>query len=471
MEWNKSTDHRRMQYEKRMKKRMAGKPLPVRILMERTFNTSMMVLELIESVPFTQLTMEVYFFCKDVAFKEVVRLYDAQLELAGANPEKFVFSLHSFYNDIVSKVRKHNKQQEFVEFLGTVARLQMEKRGQLTQNVIDAYLDLILQTLEYMRPRKLELTECVYGVSTEGEFLTGPYPYPFSDLPAIELGEMLESGWYPKTNLELFSTLTRLYAKYGIEVHSEYDLDKLEMIQRIHIMTTTALLPLINEYTFQVVPEKVYESGEAPLLELCVHADADQLKEKLKRRRRTLPANGVQFEINDPIGELKGAFLQETFYDDSIHCLYRLDTDTGSVAGYYNTNTTFFFSISRDANSPIPYQNMTAFILALYASQVLDTAPLTDDLIQQAGQPLLISPFQKGGKLRDTYHRGPIQERDPSLYGHKEKAIAGFIRKLPEGAVASEEAKRVAEQYGFELAANETYVRPFIKQVFVRKES
>ena len=86
MEWNKSTDHRRMQYEKRMKKRMAGKPLPVRILMERTFNTSMMVLELIESVPFTQLTMEVYFFCKDVAFKEVVRLYDAQLELAGANP-------------------------------------------------------------------------------------------------------------------------------------------------------------------------------------------------------------------------------------------------------------------------------------------------------------------------------------------------------------------------------------------------
>lgn len=77
--------------------------------------------------------------------------------------------------------------------------------------------------------------------------------------------------------------------------------------------------------------------------------------------------------------------------------------------------------------------------------------------------------FQKGGKLRDTYHRGPIADRDPDLYGHKEKAIAGFVRKLPEGAIASDDAKRVAEQYGFELAADETYVRPFIKQVFVRK--
>ena len=448
---------------------MAGKPLPVRILMERTFNTALMVLEEIDGIPFTKLTMDVYFFCKDVAFKEVVRLYDAQLELAGANQEKFVFGLHGFYNNVVSKVKKAGKQREFAEFLGTVSRIQKEKCGQFSKHIIDAYLDLILQTFEYLRPNKFAMTECVYGVSTGGEFLTGPYPYPFSDLPVMEFEEKMETGWRPKSREDLLQFLSRLYAKYGIELHSEDELDVLEMIQRIHITTTAALLPLINEYTFQIIPEKVYTSIKAPLQDMRIHADPERLKEKLKHRRRTLPTNGVLFEVDDPIGELQGVFLQETLYADSIHCLYRIDTRDGSLAGYYDTSSTFFFSISQDADDPLPYQSMTAFVLALYASQVLDTEPLTADLFQQAGKPLPVRVFQKGGKLRDTYHRGPAKDRDPDLYGHKEKAIAGFVRKLPEGAIASDDAKRVAEQYGFELAADETYVRPFIKQVFVRK--
>ena len=33
---------------------MAGKPLPVRILMERTFNTALMVLEEIDGIPVTK---------------------------------------------------------------------------------------------------------------------------------------------------------------------------------------------------------------------------------------------------------------------------------------------------------------------------------------------------------------------------------------------------------------------------------
>lgn len=448
---------------------MAGKPLPVRILMERTFNTALMVLEEIDGIPFTKLTMDVYFFCKDVAFKEVVRLYDAQLELAGANQEKFVFGLHGFYNNVVSKVKKAGKQREFAEFLGTVSRIQKEKCGQFSKHIIDAYLDLILQTFEYLRPNKFAMTECVYGVSTGGEFLTGPYPYPFSDLPVMEFEEKMETGWRPKSREDLLQFLSRLYAKYGIELHSEDELDVLEMIQRIHITTTAALLPLINEYTFQIIPEKVYTSIKAPLQDMRIHADPERLKEKLKHRRRTLPTNGVLFEVDDPIGELQGVFLQETLYADSIHCLYRIDTKDGSLAGYYDTSSTFFFSILQDADDPLPYQNMTAFVLALYASQVLDTEPLTDDLFQQAGQPLVVHVFQKGGKLRDTYHRGPVTDRDPDLYSHKEKAIAGFVRKLPEGATASDEAKRMAEQYGFELALDETYVRPFIKQVFIRK--
>ena len=58
-------------------------------------------------------------------------------------------------------------------------------------------------------------------------------------------------------------------------------------------------------------------------------------------------------------------------------------------------------------------------------------------------------------------------------YGYYEAAevtIQGYIRKLPAGQKASEEARTLAENLGYGLEPNETYVRPFIRQVFPLKE-
>ena len=43
-------------YYKRMQKRIAGKPPPTQIIMERTFNTACLVLKAVHSMPFSQLT-------------------------------------------------------------------------------------------------------------------------------------------------------------------------------------------------------------------------------------------------------------------------------------------------------------------------------------------------------------------------------------------------------------------------------
>ena len=71
--------------------------------------------------------------------------------------------------------------------------------------------------------------------------------------------------------------------------------------------------------------------------------DIKLLKSKLQRRNRTLPTNGVIFEINDESGELTGALMKEIMYYDSIYLLYRLDTNYGSLAGYYDTKINFSF--------------------------------------------------------------------------------------------------------------------------------
>ena len=74
---------------RRITKKAKGKPLPVIILQTRTLSTATEILEWIKDMPFEKLSMSLYFYCQDVGMKEFTRAYEAQLELAGANPEKF----------------------------------------------------------------------------------------------------------------------------------------------------------------------------------------------------------------------------------------------------------------------------------------------------------------------------------------------------------------------------------------------
>ena len=57
--------------------------------------------------------MSLYFYCHDVGMKEFTRVYEAQLELAGANPEKFVSGLHRFHNEMALRIQKQHLYDNF----------------------------------------------------------------------------------------------------------------------------------------------------------------------------------------------------------------------------------------------------------------------------------------------------------------------------------------------------------------------
>lgn len=460
---------------KRAAKRKAGKPTDVQIVMERTFNTAYWILDTIKDIEFTKFIFNVYYICKDISFREIVKLYDAQLELAGIDQDNFVFSLHSFYNRVSTKIRKEGKFREFAEFVGTVMRLKDEKRGEIDERVIDSYLSLVLQTLEYIRKDKFDLTQCTYGISTDGELLVGKYPYPYSDLPATEYQELVYSGKAPKSKVENLLLMRSLYKKHGYEINSLDDLEALETTQRTHVNTTMALFPFINEYTFDIVPQSCYNAYFAPLVDMrCLLSNLDNLKDKLQHRHRTLPTNGVLFEIEDAANELKRVLLKEVLHDDSVYLLYRIDTSNGDLAGYYDTSSRYIYSIAREVKIPAPLHNISALVLTLYATQVLNNISVekVSNLFIHGGQSLRIKAYGSGGKLRDVYRKENEsgKARDLENFDKEDRHINVIIRKLPEGQQASEEAKALAAQYGYELEEGQTFVRPFIRQVFVRKD-
>lgn len=465
-------------YSKRMEKKMKGKPQAVKIIMSRTFYSAIMIIQNIIDVPFEKLTFDIYDFCIDLQFREIVRLFDAELELAGIDQEKFIFDLHPFYNRVSHKIKKENKYREFSEYIGMVVRLHREKKNNINEKVVDAYLSMILQTLEYLRKDKFNLDTCAYGVSTDGELLMGPYPLPYSDMPALEYKESLQNGRKIKSKTEEVTFMINLYAKWGMKVADLNDLEALSQIQRIHAVTTSALFPFINEFTFDIVPLDYYHSYIPPLMNMTSgDYDIELLKNKLKHRNRTLPTNGVEFEIDDKSGELIKVLLKEIFYHDNIYMLYRLDTNNGSVSGYYDTKTGFLFSIAQEATSKTPYNNLCILVLSMYSTQVLNDSSVNDlnEKFMQKNQPITIKVYSKGGKLQNQYNSDSKSSdhrtiRNLDDYDKEERYINVIIRKLPQGRKASEEAKQLAAQYGYDLEPWQTFVRPFVKQVFVKKE-
>lgn len=472
MEYDNIAYELESKYDKRIEKKMQGKPFATKVIMSRTFSSAFMILQNLHGISFEQITLDLFYLCKDLKFKEIVLLFESELELACVNEEKFIFHLHSFYNNISSKIRKESKYQEFAEYIGVIIRLHREKKDSVNQKVMDAYLCLVLQMLEYLRPDKMKLDTCAYGVSIDGELLMGEYPLAYSDLPALELKEILRNNKL-KSAEEYRQLISSLYEKQGLKVNSADDLEVLSQIQRIHAMTTTALFPFINEYTFDIVPINHYHSYVPPLRGHILDFDAQlsDIKERLKHRNQTLPTNGSLFKIEDSDNELNGALLKELVFHDSVYMLYRLDTDKGSMAGYYDTNEAFLFSITQDATENTSYMNLSMLILGMYATQVLNDFSFSDfeNLFSIGGRSLSFKTYDRGGSLRSFYQEGVNSHRDLSKFKKEERYINVMIRNLPEGQKASEEAKSLAARYGYELGPNQTFVSPFVKQVFVKK--
>ncbi len=463
-------------YYKRMQKKIAGKPPPAQVIMERTFGTACMVLNNIANIPFPELTRELFFFCRKLPSKELARQFEAQLELAGANPERFIFGLHSFYNDLVAKVRKNKAFPELFDFIGAVERVQVEGRTPSNTGIIDAYTNMVLQMLEYLRPSKFALDTFVYGISTGGELLTGSGPYPYFDIFGIRQQRMA-SGGKPGA--------VKALDMYNRQIQQEVNdlslpaIARITEVQQIHFNMVASLLPFINEFTWDIAPINSYNSNIAPLFGVSsTLLNPNILSQALLRRKRTLPTNGVSFEIEDPGGEAKELLLKELLYMDRVHVLYRADFQEGSLSGYYDTGDGFFYSVLGNSTAPESAENLEVLVLAAYASQVLSPADAPDlgALLFRDGVPLSISPFGRGGKLRDIYHGESVsKERNSSgpraqkNYNRENRSINGFIRRLPAGQTASGEAVAMAARYGYDLAPNETYVRPFIRASLVKK--
>ena len=458
-----------------LNKKMADKSLDIRTIMAKTNATGFLVLDRLQDVPFYELAVSVYMYCRDNRFVPIAKEFEKLVEWAGINPDRFMQGLHSFFNLMAAKVKKDELLTEYFQFIGFFARLRYTKfYSGINPNVILAYTDLIINSLEYLRPSKFDLKSTVVGLMTNGEVMTALNPFPYDEI----------SGWEGLVDSisgkEKNHSIADRYAKYGnYEVQTNEDAQRRGRMSRLSEGVKIALLPYINEYTFDIYPTSLFD-GDMQMLRLlnCSQVDLPDLESKLSRRRRTLPTNGVHIEFQDPSEQLKSLLLKEIVCEDSVYLLYKLSLENGDLSGYYDTAENFFFSVTIESDKELEPIGLAlkSVILFCYATNVLDDDLYTDDKFKENFRnfifPIEAKSFGRGGALKNTYdsNGGDNSRRLNPKYEEQTTAVNGYIRKLPAGATASEEALERAMRLGYLLAPDETYVSPFIKSVFVLKD-
>ena len=221
-------------------------------------------------------------------------LYEAQLELAGAAPEKFAKGLHKFFNEISLKIKKGNLYREFLGFLALSTRMRLNTHNAaIRAEVIDCYQTMLLQNREYLRPNKFDLTTAVCGITTDGKIMTAKDTYPTLDRPIYEIERDVRNGRIQTTG-ELQIGIERYFAKAGLpEAKTLNEVEHLQGIDKLHMNQIVALLPMINEYTFDIVPVTPFTTIANAFFSIRVNSpSSEELKEKLCHRNKTLPAKG-----------------------------------------------------------------------------------------------------------------------------------------------------------------------------------
>lgn len=463
----------------RVAKKVDGKPLAMQSIMINTFSASIMILDRIRDVPFYELALSTFAYCKDTQFAGFAKKYEAQIELAGCAPERFVMNLHSFYNEMASKIKKPELLPLFFQFMGFFMRLRYTKYNSgINQNVILAYTDLILQQLDYLRPSKFDLSNTIVGLTLEGQAITIKDPFAYADMAGWD---SVKAHFVDKLPPPSYEDAYRKYGYLGIDSYEEAN--ALGRRQRIFNGVRAALLPFINEYTFDIVPANQHSGNLEMMSFMKANLDIEALLIKLKSRRRTLPTNGVHIEFEDSTEVLKTLLLKEIVEQNTVFLLFKLTNDEGDISGYYDTNEEYFFTTVVEAKVDTHYKKsfydvIRAIVLFCYASNVLDDPLYSDDCFMDAFEnfvfPIKAKSFGKGGALRNVYNPSPEAKgsrKDDARYDTKQRVINGYVRKLPAGQNASEEAKRRAERLGYKLEINETYISPFVKTVIILKNS
>jgi len=446
----------KVEYLERFYKRYKATP----ILMRRAVGTAFSIIDHLQHVDFADLTFTAFAVCAGNRYQELVRPFEQQIELAKVKEEYFVEHLHDFYLQMARKIRKDPIPYfELLAFMhDRVFAIPIIDRDKTEFHVYCAYMNLVVQMGDYIHPNQNDYNEHIVGIKTDGKLICRQEPLPDLDIATYDYERQIF-----KNSSDFLAAIRRTFSRYGYSISSEAELQKHNMVLRTYDNNILMMIPWINEYTYDLLPERLPDPN--CLMPKSIKMDYHPDKKRLAQRRRTLPSNGVSIKV-DGNSLIEEIYMKELYHAEAIYMIARVRMKAGDYSVRFNTSTGACLSTFLDAtnaNVARLHQLLEAATLWVYGSYVLD-----DDLgkWEDYFDGRIVEKEAIGGKLRAVYGS---KKTDKDNLEQNDRTINGFVRKLPAGQKASDEARNRAEKLGFALADGETYVQSFIRSSWVIK--
>lgn len=420
---------------------------------ERTKGTAFMVMEEIKDIEVADILADIFVVSDDPFISNLITDINSLLVYAKTNPDDLPRKLHQYYKKKANEIKVKGKARAFFEYT-QMAYEELFEIG-INWHISCAYYDLVIQLGQYLTPTH----DKPIGVSSDGsKFFTLNEMYKDIDKALAEATK--DAKLNANSQSEAYALMVKHVRSYGYDVKTMRDIEDIFLAERTFTNMEFCMVPFIDESTIDMYTRPYIEPTVDSLYEGKRLVDTSKLKRALKRRRRLLPSKGITLEGYREDSNIDEVHLREKRIMNKLFMLYRIKIDGGYAYGYYNTVSGFFFSMYKDAKETAVasdmHEGLENYILELYAIITTD-----------------IETEREFNYAHEVEHRGP--NKKPRVFNREgmvaDKAhVEGYIRKLPDGFVASDEAMALAESYGIVLGDDETFVKPFVKSVRKKAE-
>lgn len=436
------------------------------ILKKRSINSAAYIISEISGFSFDIYEQALYFPCTD-GQRYFQRIYERQMEDALLCPENFVKNLDAFYRDTCLYIEKHTLEKNFFNF---TEQLSSQRRKKIAQDkrwqaIFDAYISLVMQQAMYFC--RDNLSKSIVGITESGDLMKEINPNPYIDAGSYELEKKLMQVCLGKSVLAK-KDIVEAYRMYGYDFHSLAEVHACEALTRTFDNNLYNMVPFISERIQNIVIETPYQHFLPRFPRIWL--DTEKYREKLKKRNYLLPAAGITARYVNA-GDISEIRFAEILHNGEIVLLYRVITDgNGEYSGYYKTKSQEFYSIFEFTERKEWHDQVENFILENYMLLTCSCSVQhkRNYAIRQvdsfSGE--FFFPYQVLATY-SYYHRenrGKASEKCTRKYVKEEyleeiRTRKGYLRRLPTGQRASENAVKNALSIGIELPNGMTYVR------------
>lgn len=170
-------------------KKYRSKGESIWVFQRRTLSSACQVATTLHDMDFGKASTFLFHLVREAEeCKPIIEAVSSQVELAMANPDKFIKGYHQFLQGLTKPIKKNKDYALYFKAIAYAQEcvhlgLTIDENVERNDSVLYAVIDMLMQGSEYLKPQEFDIVNNIVGISTENEPIIIRDPYPLADAP------------------------------------------------------------------------------------------------------------------------------------------------------------------------------------------------------------------------------------------------------------------------------------------------